>query len=78
VEVFVAGRVLQLDNFLKLRGWGWPGFTKMSLWRQHKGVDEFVTAFPTSVTNASPSPVPLSEIIESTRASIRLANEAQA
>ena len=26
VEVFAAGRVLQLDNFRKLTGFGWPGF----------------------------------------------------
>ena len=28
LEVFCAGRVLQLDNFRKLRGWGWRGFLK--------------------------------------------------
>ena len=27
LEVFAAGRVLQLDNFRKLTGFGWPGFT---------------------------------------------------
>ena len=31
LEVFAAGRVLQLDNFRKLRGFGWPGFNKMNL-----------------------------------------------
>ncbi|MFM8732862.1 MAG: Gfo/Idh/MocA family oxidoreductase, partial [Phycisphaerales bacterium] len=36
LEVFAAGRVLQLDNFRKLRGFGWPGFRKMNLWRQDK------------------------------------------
>ena len=24
IEVFVAGRVLQLDNFRKLKGYNWP------------------------------------------------------
>ena len=37
LEVFAAGRVLQLDNFRKLKGFGWPGFDKMNLWRQDKG-----------------------------------------
>ncbi len=37
VEVFTAGRVLQLDNFRKLKGYGWPGFKKMNLWKQDKG-----------------------------------------
>ena len=27
LEVFAGGRVLQLDNFRELRGYGWPGFT---------------------------------------------------
>jgi predicted dehydrogenase len=26
LEVFCGGRVLQLDNFRKLKGYGWPGF----------------------------------------------------
>jgi len=38
VEVFCAGRMLALDNFRMLRGYGWPGFKKMRLLRQDKGV----------------------------------------
>ena len=26
LEVFCAGRILALDNFRRLRGFGWPGF----------------------------------------------------
>ena len=78
VEVFAAGRVLQLDNFLKLRGWGWPEFSKMNLWRQDKGVESFVRAFQSSVTAGGQPPVSLSEIIETTRATIHLAEEARA
>ena len=37
LEVFCGGRILQLDNFRKLKGFGWPGFVKMNLWRQDKG-----------------------------------------
>ena len=48
LEVFVAGRVLQLDNFRKLMGFGWHGLSKMKLWRQDKGqkdcAKEFVSA----------------------------------
>jgi predicted dehydrogenase len=28
LEVFAADRVLQLDNYRKLTGYGWPGFQK--------------------------------------------------
>jgi len=78
VEVFAAERVLQLDNFLKLRGWGWPRFSKMNLWRQDKGVESFVKAFQSSVTIGSEPPVSLSEVIETTRVTIHLAEEARA
>ena len=36
LEVFASGGVLQLHNFRKLTGYGWPGFSKMNLWRQDK------------------------------------------
>ena len=45
LEVFAAGRVLQLDNFRRLTGFGWPGFKKMNLWRQDKGQRACAAAF---------------------------------
>ena len=36
IEVFCGGGVLQLDNFRNLRGFDWPGFKGMKLWRQEK------------------------------------------
>ena len=38
LEVFCGGRVLQLDNFRTLRGFGWPGFKSMNLWKDRKSV----------------------------------------
>lgn len=73
IEVFAAGRVLQLDNFLKLRGWGWPSFRKMNLWRQDKGTDAFVAAFLSSVTSKDAAPVSCAEIIEISEITIKLA-----
>ncbi len=37
MTVFCDGRVLELDNFRRLRGWGWPDFRRMNLFRQDKG-----------------------------------------
>jgi hypothetical protein len=31
LEVFCAGRVLQLDNFHRLRGYAWPGFSNWGM-----------------------------------------------
>jgi predicted dehydrogenase len=72
LEVFCAGRVLQLDNFRKLRGWGWKGFSKMNLWQQDKGVQACVDAFITAIREAKPAPVALNELIEVSRASIEI------
>ncbi|MBX9758776.1 MAG: dehydrogenase, partial [Beijerinckiaceae bacterium] len=73
VEVFCAGRILQLDNFRKLRGWGWPGFARMNLWRQDKGVRDCVSAFVHAVRSGADSPIPLDESVEVARASIEIA-----
>jgi predicted dehydrogenase/threonine dehydrogenase-like Zn-dependent dehydrogenase len=70
LEVFCAGRVLQLDNFRKLRGWGWSGFAKMNLWRQDKGQAACVKAFVEALRNGGPAPIPLEEILEVSRVSI--------
>ena len=28
---------MELDNFRRLTGWGWPNFRRMNLFRQDKG-----------------------------------------
>jgi hypothetical protein len=43
--VFSEGRVLVLNNFKRLQGYGWPGFKRMSLWRQDKGHRAEIEAF---------------------------------
>ncbi|MFI8667211.1 bi-domain-containing oxidoreductase [Qipengyuania sp. NPDC077410] len=75
VEVFVAGRVLLLDNFLKLRAWGWPGFTKMNQLKQDKGADAIVARFIRSIREGTAQPIPKEEIIEVSRVAIDLAEE---
>jgi predicted dehydrogenase len=72
LEVFAGGRVLQLDNFRRLAGFGWPGFTKMNLWRQDKGQTACAAAFLQAVKTGGPSPIVLDELIEIGRLSIRI------
>ena len=72
LEVFCAGRVLQLDNFRKLRGWGWKGFSKLNLWRQDKGQVACAKAFVGAVKSGAPCPIPLDEVIEVSRVSIEV------
>jgi predicted dehydrogenase len=63
LEVFAAGRVLQLDNFRKLTGFGWPGFKKLNLWRQDKGQQACAAAFVQALRSGGPAPIPLGEIL---------------
>ncbi|HET9977317.1 MAG TPA: bi-domain-containing oxidoreductase, partial [Burkholderiaceae bacterium] len=72
LEVFAAGRVLQLDNFRRLVGYGWPGFSKMNLWRQDKGQNACAAAFVAALRSGSPAPIPLAELIEVARISIQI------
>jgi predicted dehydrogenase/threonine dehydrogenase-like Zn-dependent dehydrogenase len=73
LEVFAGGRILQLDNFRKLRGYGWPGFNKMNLWRQDKGQKACAAAFVKTVEQGREAPIPFNEIIEVSRVSIEIA-----
>jgi predicted dehydrogenase/threonine dehydrogenase-like Zn-dependent dehydrogenase len=72
LEVFAQGGVLQLDNFRKLRGFGWKGFKSMNLWRQDKGQRSCAAAFLAAVRGGA-APIPHAEILEVARASILLA-----
>jgi predicted dehydrogenase len=72
VEVFTAGRVLQLDNFRKLKGYGWPGFSKMNLWKQDKGQNACAAAFLQAVEKGVPA-IPVDEIFEVARVTIEAA-----
>jgi predicted dehydrogenase/threonine dehydrogenase-like Zn-dependent dehydrogenase len=78
VEAFCGGRVLQLDNFRSLRGFGWPGFKKMNLWRQDKGQAACARAFIDAVKRGGPAPIPLAEVLEVARVSLRLGEAARA
>jgi len=69
VEVFVAGRVLQLNNFRKLTGFGWPSFKKMNLWKQDKGQRACVEAFLAGVIAGQPA-IASDEIFEVARVTI--------
>lgn len=67
LEVFCGGRILQLDNFRRLRGFGWPGFKKMNLWRQDKGNLACVAAFVDAIQHGKPAPISFQDLIATTR-----------
>jgi len=77
LEVFAGGRILQLDNFRRLTGYGWSNFSSQRLWRQDKGQRAAVAAFVAAVRGSATSPIPLDELIEVTRVSIELSQRLQ-
>ena len=75
LEVFAAGRVLMLDNFRTLTGYGWPNFKKQKLWTQDKGHRAEIETFIRAVENGEGDPIPLQELFEVTEASIEVAEQ---
>ena len=74
IEVFSSGRVLQLDNFRKLKGYGWPGFGKLNLWKQDKGQKACAEAFLRAVETGVPA-IPPEEIFDVARVTIEVAEQ---
>jgi predicted dehydrogenase/threonine dehydrogenase-like Zn-dependent dehydrogenase len=67
VQVFVEGKILELDNWQRLRGYGWKGFEKLNLWRQDKGNAACVSSWLAAVRNNTEYPIPFAEIMEVSR-----------
>ena len=78
IEVFCDNAVLQIDNFRKLRGFGWDGFNSVNLWTQDKGQVNCVKAFMNSVCNGNAGPIPQDEIFEIARVSVAVAESLKA
>lgn len=74
LEVFADGRVLVLDNFRRLTGYGWPGFRSMKLWRQNKGATEMAAAFVNAIRAGDLVPIPFEELMEVSRATLEAAS----
>lgn len=73
IEVFAGGGVLQLDNFLKLKGFNWARFKKQSLIRQDKGQNSCTRAFVEAIEKGLPTPIASEELFEVAEATIEAA-----
>lgn len=78
IEIFAGDAVLQLDNFRKLRGFGWKNFKKMNLWRQDKGQNACAAAFLDSIRKGMPAPIPFDELLEVSRVTIEIVRQLRA
>ncbi|MCK5717590.1 MAG: Gfo/Idh/MocA family oxidoreductase, partial [Thiomargarita sp.] len=78
IEVFAGDAVLQLDNFRKLRGFGWKNFNKMNLLRQNKGQEACSAAFLDSIRTGTPSPISFEELMEVSQYTIEITHQLRA
>ena len=74
LEVFVAGKVLRLDNYRKLQAWGIPGFSTRRLLSQDKGQRACCAAFLRAIEAGGPPPIPVSELFEVQRRLLEAVN----
>ena len=70
----MGGRVLQLDNFLRLKIYGPSKVRPKKLWRQDKGQANCAKAFIDAVRGRTVAPINLEEIMEVSRVSIEIAD----
>lgn len=69
LEVFSDGRVLRMDNFRLLTGYGVKGFKKFKTWRQDKGHRNELAAFARSLQAGGPPLIPMADLVNATLAS---------
>lgn len=74
LEVFCDGKILEMDNYKNLKGYGWDNFKSMRTWRQDKGHANALKAFVSAAENDKGiAPIPFEEILEVSKISIELA-----
>ncbi len=64
LEVFAGGKVLQLDNYRKLKAWGIPAFRTRRRLSQDKGQLACCAAFLKAIQTGGAPPIPADEIFE--------------
>ena len=74
MKVFVNEKIIELDNFIRMHGYGWNGFSSMRSFKQNKGQNECVQKFLESIRKGEPSPIPISEIFEVANTTISISD----
>ena len=72
IEIYTQGKILQLNNFKTLKGFGFKNFKRMYLWRQDKGQKNCVSSFINAVRTGGKSPIDIDDIFEVSKVSIDL------
>ena len=75
LDIFVDGKILHLDNFKKLNGYGWKNFKKMTSFVQDKGQENCIKSFKEAILNNEKSPISFEELLEVAKISLNLSTE---
>ena len=71
---FCDGRILELDNFRSLQGYGWKNFRRHKLWRgQDKGHGELTKQFVERVSQGGSPMIQFQQLVDVTEASFEAA-----
>jgi predicted dehydrogenase len=69
LQIFSEGRILELDNFKNLTGYGFKGFTKYNTWSQDKGHETQFAKYIEQIEKGEKPLISYKEIVNSTLAS---------
>lgn len=72
IEIFCNNSVLQIDNFLKLRSFGFKGISNISNFKQNKGQKECILEFINGIKEGY-EPISSEELFEVARFSVKIA-----
>lgn len=78
IDIFASGKILTLNNFKGLRGFGWKDFKRQSLLKQNKGQFECASAFISAIKNQTQPPISTGEIFEVTQRTLEIAESLNA
>lgn len=77
LDVFSEGRVLRLENFRRITGYGFSGFKKFKTRRQDKGHGAQFQAFIDRVAEGGPPLIPMDHLVNVTLASFAAVESAK-
>jgi len=75
VEIFCAGSIFKIENFVRMRAYGTKTFRTMRTWRQDKGQNACAAAFINAIRMGGPSPIPAAELFEVARATFKIKDQ---
>ena len=73
IEIFCDNATIQLDNFIKLKSFGWKGLSSSFSFSQNKGQSQAIKSFISAIKNGEEPPIEKKSIFDSSRLAIDIA-----